>query len=248
MALGRAFLSELIELKRTGALDGATRLVEIGAQQLANCFLRAESELDEIYALYGATRPSLGTPVWAGSLNRIDLLHPDAPSSEPFWTSLGFAYTAIDYGGIRGAVGLDLNRDIVPPALRGKFDFLVNTGTTEHVANQDNAFRVIHDLVAPSGLMLHAVPSGGMMTHGFFSYNLRFFWHLCRENEYVVIKLLMAPFAVGPVHPDVLQSNEKWGRGADHPAFPAEIWDLSILAILRKPADQPFRTPLDVPA
>jgi len=247
MALSGAWIRELIELKRTGALDGARRVVEIGAHQLTNSFLQAKGELDELYALYAVPRPDLGDPKWAGTLNRSELLHAEAPSSQPFWTSLGFTYAAIEYGGHRSAIALDLNRDAVSFRLRGRFDLVVNAGTTEHVANQDNAFRVMHDLAAPRGLMMHAVPGGGQMTHGLFCYTLKFFWHLCRENDYEIIKLRMAPFGIGPPHPDVVQSNARWGRRDDYPPLPAEIADLGILAILRKPAARRFVTPLDLP-
>jgi hypothetical protein len=214
---------------------------------MTNDFLRATGDPTELYSLFEARPPFLGRPIGTETLNGFELLHPEAPSSKPFWESLGFSYAAIEYAGHRDAISLDLNRDAVPPALRGQFDFLINTGTTEHVANQDNAFRVCHDLVAPGGLMLHAVPGGGNMTHGLFNYTPKFFWHLCRENGYGVIKLLIAPFGRGPVHPDVLQSNATWAKGADYPPLPAEIEDLSIIAILRKPDDRPFWTPLDLP-
>ena len=39
MGLGHGFFVDLIELQRSGALDGFTRVVEIGAQQLADSFL-----------------------------------------------------------------------------------------------------------------------------------------------------------------------------------------------------------------
>jgi SAM-dependent methyltransferase len=247
MALSAGWIHELIELKRTGALDGARRVVDIGAHQLHNSFLQAKNDLDELYALYGVPQPFLGNPKWAGALNGFELLHDEAPPSEPFWTSLGFSYAAIEYGGHRGAISLDLNRDAVPFRMRRRFDLVVNAGTTEHVANQENAFRVIHDLAAPGALMIHSVPGGGEMTHGLFCYTLKFFWRLCRENEYEIVKLRMAPFAAGPAHPDVVQSNARWGGANDYPALPAEISDLGILAILRKPANRRFVTPLDLP-
>jgi cyclopropane fatty-acyl-phospholipid synthase-like methyltransferase len=57
--------------------------------------------------------------------------------------------------------GLDLNHDIVPEDWRSRFDLLINAGTTEHVVNHDNAFRVMHDLVKVGGFMIHEVPVAG---------------------------------------------------------------------------------------
>ena len=61
---------------------------------------------------------------------------------------------------------------------------MTNFGTTEHVANQVNTFGVIHDLTAPDGLMLHAIPMQGMLNHGLFNYTPKFFWMLGRSNGY----------------------------------------------------------------
>ena len=44
-------------------------------------------------------------------------------------------------------------------------------GTTEHVANQLQPFKIIHDLAAAGALMLHVLPAGGMPNHGLVSYN-----------------------------------------------------------------------------
>ena len=105
---------------------------------------------------------------------------------------MGFSYNAVEYGGHRGVTSLDLNRDHVPYRLRSSFDLVVNAGTTEHVVNQDNAFRVMHDLTKVGGVMMHEVPAGGMLTHGVVSYNPQFFWLLCRDNNYEVIDLTVS--------------------------------------------------------
>ena len=57
MALGRAFLSDLIELKRGGVLDRVHNVVEIGAQQLSDSFLNSGDLLDELYGLCGERKP-----------------------------------------------------------------------------------------------------------------------------------------------------------------------------------------------
>ena len=88
MGLGGAFLLDLIELKRGGFLAGATKVVEIGAQQLADSFLKSDGLLDEIFGLFGRSRPDLGKP--HGNF----LMAEDAPSSRLFWTALGFEYAA----------------------------------------------------------------------------------------------------------------------------------------------------------
>lgn len=210
MGLGRTFLSVLIDLRRRGHVADNARVIEIGSQQLSDDFLEAD-ELDELYGLFGRARPELGAS------QASEKLRDDAPAARPFWTSLGCSYAAIDYDGHRDSTALDLNRDSVPDKLLGAFDLVVNSGTTEHVANQDNAFRVIHDLTARDGIMMHEVPAGGW-DHGLISYNPTFFLYLEKQNDYELIS--------------------KIDRREN---------DMTIRACLRKRNDRPFETPLDVP-
>jgi hypothetical protein len=254
MALSRNLLTDLASLKRRGALDGFSEVVEIGAQQLAPNFLRDLPALDELYTLFGKACPELGQPGDAGRIDGIERLPDNAPSSRLFWQSLGFNYRSIEFDGHRDSIAIDLNRDAVPRQLRGKFHLVVNTGTTEHVANQDNAFRVMHDLATVGGIMIHALPAGGMMNHGLINYNTKFFFHLCRENGYEVLMLKTVATGINPVPQNILDSNRQFGDGVD--AFhetgivteDASVTDFFVLAMLRKKNANPFVTPLDIPA
>ena len=247
VGLHNGLLRDLADLKKSGILDGFREVIEIGAQQLSNAFLRDREGLKRLFNLYGKKPPNLGEPTDAGILDGIERLPEKAPSSRQFWQSLGFNYRSIEFDGHRDSIALDLNRDRVPRRLRGKFHLVVNTGTTEHVANQDNAFRVIHDLTSVRGIMIHALPAGGMISHGLITYNLKFFWHLCRENNYDVLFLKNHPCGTNPIPGDVLQSNAKYG--AELNQFPSiGVTDFMVSAILRKTEDVPFVTPLDVPA
>jgi len=244
MGLGSGFLEDFIELKRAGALDGVRRVAEIGAQQLADTFLTCDKLLDELYGLFGTRRVDLGRPCGAENFSR------KAPPSAPFWTSLGFELTAIDYGGHRNSVALDLNTEQVPPELRGAFDLVVNIGTSEHVANQSNCFRVLHDLVRKGGIMHHEVPVC-LIGHGLFNYSPKFFLQLMRENDYEPVLLRTSferagsPPRRSPIPSFVHVMNRKWGRGAklNVEALP----ELSITATFRKQYEREFCQPLDLP-
>ncbi len=209
MGLGFSFLQDLLTLQQSGALNGRRRLIEIGSQQLANSFLEADELLEEIYRAFLQPRVPLGTPT-AGSFT-------SAPSSREFWRSLGFEYAAVDFDGHRDSISVDINRESAPENLKGKFDLVINTGTTEHIANQENAFRVIHDLACPNGIMYHEVPAGDW-DHGLFNYTPKFFLLLHKFNDYR--ELLMRP-----------RSND----------------DMTIRVALQKRIEREFVTPLDVP-
>ena len=72
----------------------------------------------------------------------------------------------------------------MPAEFVGRYDVVTNFGTTEHVANQLQSFKIIHDLAAAGALMLHVLPAGGTPNHGLVSYNPKFFWMLGRSNGY----------------------------------------------------------------
>src|ERR1700737_1931507 len=246
MGLGSAFLEDLIELKRSRTIDGLTKVVEIGAQQLANSFFRAENSLEELYRLFKRPRPELGKPQDVGHVYGMEHQPDDAPPSRQFWESLGFTYPSVEFDGHRDSIPIDLNRDSVPRELAGTFHLVVNTGTTEHVANQDNAFKVVHDLVCRGGIMIHELPAGGMFNHGLINYNPKFFWLLCRENEYEVLSLGFSSSGSNPVPQNIIDSNLEFG-GSRCRLDVTTIQDFAITAILRKRDNRPFVTPLDLP-
>jgi hypothetical protein len=142
MGLNSHFVRCLVNLKRSGKLDGATRVIEIGAQQLSNDLLRALEDTDQLFREFGATPISLGVAASSQAAVGITENLPDqAPSSRAMWEHIGLKYSALDFDGHRDSIAIDLNRDAIPRRLRGAFDLVVNAGTTEHVANQDKCFQ-----------------------------------------------------------------------------------------------------------
>lgn len=247
MGLGGEFVRRLTDLTQRGALENFSTVIEIGAQQLSNSLLEDDAALDELYSASGRQRVSLGSPIDAGSVGGNQNLAYAAPSSREFWQSLGFHYTCLDFDGHRDSVALDLNKDDVPGRFRGAFDLLVNTGTTEHVANQDNAFRVMHDLCRPGGIMIHEVPAGGLLNHGMFNYNMKFFWHLCRYNNYKPLYLRLASYLSSPVPQNIIDSNTQFSGEGEFVDSNCTVPDLMITAVLQKPSAAPYVTPLDIP-
>jgi SAM-dependent methyltransferase len=230
MGLGRAFLDDLIELKRMGALHGAHSVVEIGAQQLSDTLILSPN-LDEAAQLFDAA-PLSFQPV--GVENFTD----NAPLAQPFWQALGFDHTSIDIAG--GVIRLDLNNDRVPEKLRGAFDLVINAGTTEHLANQENAFRVIHDLTRPGGLMYHEVPGGSCTDHGFVAYQPKFFHRLLQQNDYqnVMFKVVASPPVPVPTY--IHEYNRPYGD-----TMPESVIDIALRIALRKRGNFPFSCPID---
>ena len=132
----------------------------------------------------------------------------------------------------------------MPAQFADAFDLVVNTGTTEHIANQDNAFRVIHDLARKGGVTYHEVPAG-MTDHGLINYNPRFFWKMRDANDYEVLSMKVCASDEEPVPPHVQENNERFGGGESLGL--SHLTPISIRVSFRKRNRQPFASPLDLP-
>jgi len=101
-----------------------------------------------------------------------------------FYTSRGIEYTSIDLNGLDGALSFDLSKPIdLPPK-----DIVMNIGTSEHVYEQEQVFRNIHNL--SSNRMVHWVPLASKHTdHGCWGYSIEFFKELAELNNYSIEKL-----------------------------------------------------------
>jgi len=99
----------------------------------------------------------------------------------------GFFYRAFDIVEAPDCEWFDLNLDRVPKRRRGKFDLVLNFGTTEHVLDQANAFRTLHDLIKPRGMIYSLFLRSGNMDHGLVHYTDRFVDLLCEANCYQTI-------------------------------------------------------------
>src|SRR5262249_10214756 len=106
-------------------------------------------------------------------------------------------YVSFDVVSARRAQLFDLNRHALAEDKKGTFDLVLNFGTTEHLMNQYNAFRVIHDAARSGGYIYHQVPSSGYINHGYFTYNALMFEELAAANDYEIVDLWFGGFGNG---------------------------------------------------
>jgi hypothetical protein len=105
----------------------------------------------------------------------------------------GHEYECIDLDDFNGETPIltwDLNTKICPDDHKGKYDLCTNFGTTEHLFNQTNAFRLVHDLTKVGGIIVHILPMADM-NHGLFNYNPILFQCLAKFNNYDMLGLYM---------------------------------------------------------
>lgn len=142
---------------------------------------------------------------------------------------LGFAYECVDLDGVEKTHAWDINTASCPEEFRERFALTTNHGTTEHLIGQDNAFRLLHDLTATGGHMMHTLPCTGQVNHGFFSYSPVFFSSLAKANEYKVNYFFLTDF-----------NNLMPYQNQTFPEFSY------IITVMQKTKSRPFQRPLQI--
>jgi SAM-dependent methyltransferase len=250
MAVTLLSIDLLVRLCERGLIPSPRAVAEIGAQQVANDVLRSRDRVEFVGRMLGASG-KLDLPLAAAATyveGGAEHLPESAPLARGLWEWLGFDYVSVDIDGTPGSLALDLNFDAVPNSARHRFNLVTNFGSTEHVANQLNAFKVIHDLTAPDGVMIHTLPAQGFFNHGLVNYNPKWFWMLARSNEY---RWLYFDYAardsdielpanltesIVPYEPNIVDRAKK-----------LRFVDGGLNVILQKSRDTEFVPPLDVP-
>jgi hypothetical protein len=101
----------------------------------------------------------------------------------------GMNYDSIDIAKGYKTTIVDLNTQVLPEEMVGKYDSVLNFGTSEHILNQMNTFAAVHAATKSGGLMMHSVPSIGFVDHGYFCYTSRFFFDMAGYNEYELVDM-----------------------------------------------------------
>jgi SAM-dependent methyltransferase len=184
----------------------------------------------------------------------------DCGTSAEMWVRLGRRIVSLDIVG-DGAdlLRFDLNCDHLPPDLSGTFDLVTNCGTSEHVLNQYNVFKVMHELTRPGGVMYHSVPVGGYTTHGLVTYTPKMFGKLAHANGYQWIDMMLGmDREPSPFDPNfavfmrdfaafegIRSNNYPWN--ADEQSGRFQATDGCIRILYKREGERPFEPPLDLP-
>jgi hypothetical protein len=160
-------------------------------------------------------------------------------------------YVSFDVVSARHADRFDLNVHSLARDRRNWFDLVVNFGTTEHLMNQFNAYKVMHEACAPGGFMFHQLPSTGYINHGYFCYNALMFQELAAANGYELLDL----WFYGPNgHGSVLANGDQFPGVMDPTKLRNDVAALranpvanSLINVLyRKVHDAEFRVGLEL--
>jgi hypothetical protein len=109
----------------------------------------------------------------------------------------------------------DLNE---PVPVQKRYGVLINCGTAEHVFDQRQVWKTMHELTLPGGMMYHWLPMT-WHNHGLYNYNPTFVRDLCEANRYELVDL-----AFGCLNPFLFTRTE-----------PDNANNICMVAVLRKP-------------
>jgi hypothetical protein len=214
----------LLDIFTTWGLKPGAAVLDVGTSELF-CTEDPES-LNRFLRHFG------GRPYADGELARMA----NRAFAADLFQRAGFKYQAIDITPYPHTLKIDLNASRLPFWHRGRYALVTNCGTTEHVLNQLNAFRLIHDACAVGGLMYHGVPMAGDFSHGLISYNPKFFTRLQEVNGYEIVDRWIW------ASEERRQYAEIELAGVNRP-FASQ--DAFVHFLLRKRHKAPFRLPLD---
>lgn len=92
---------------------------------------------------------------------------------------------------------IDLNEDI-PSRMLGKYDTVLDFGTSEHIYDIRQVFKNVSDAVKVGGQIVHILPTNGFSGHGFYQFSPEFFFSTYSESRgFQSTKV----FVVNPLNP-----------------------------------------------
>jgi hypothetical protein len=223
MGYSPAALQALMSLVEANVPSGG-RILDIGSQDIAAA---TTSDLRHIMSkLHGEhARTLLSLKFREGEQWKIAELFDGSP----------YHHQSVDLYPGKSIIQADLNVFVVPPEYRGAFNLLANLGSTEHIFDQANVFRCMHDFVKVGGIFWHCVPTTGYYNHALYNYHPLFFVFLARANGYKIESASISPPHFEHTIPkyDIMFGTEHWGN--------IRLFSGMLSFVMRKVVDLPFR-------
>lgn len=222
MGLGHTSLNLLYLLHEHGLLGTKEKVADFGAQ----AFRMSEAEYDVHLRNFCRLRGGELPDVHYEPSDRLN-----GPTST-LYSTIGWSSTCFDLDERFNSVRIDFNYDDIPGEYAGQYSITTNFGTSEHVFNQANFFRLQHNLTKPDGLMIHVLPLHEFVNHGLFCYCPTLFHSLAKYNDYEVMGIWKN-----------FKPNFHHFEAAE-PPFQGHR--MVLVSVLRKRKDTPFKLPLQV--
>jgi hypothetical protein len=127
-------------------------------------------------------------------------------SDKALFTALGF--TAMDSVDVSDYEGADFVHDLNHPGLAERlgcsYDTVMDPGTIEHVFDVGMALENIFDVMHPGSVVLHSLPLGNRIDHGFYQFSPNFLLDYYEANNFEILGATVTRFFLNPATDMVL--------------------------------------------
>jgi hypothetical protein len=134
-----------------------------------------------------------------------------------FFPALGFEQLeSMDYSDFEGAdLVWDLNNPNIPDEYCGRYDYVLDCGTLEHVFHQPNAFEVVYKVLKAGGTFYFDQPVFFGINHGFYNFSTFLHYEYFTANKWKLncFRLLMEK-SVNGIFEELSVSEETLRKGA----------------------------------
>ena len=177
MGLGPSAVKLKLELWQRGYFKNIKSVAEIGSQEVH----MQTSDFDQLVKSVGISNYQKDKFVNLANWPN----HPRCPARN-FYEMLGIEkYICVDINGDHGAIKLDLNYPLEDKSFYNQFDLVTDHGCNEHVFNVSEAYRTLHRLCKPGGLIIISQSVWG--GNGYFLFDLSFFEGIAGANNYKIL-------------------------------------------------------------
>jgi SAM-dependent methyltransferase len=142
-------------------------------------------------------------------VNETDLANPDDSYAETFFEKIGFASVdSIDVSDFENASVVQDLAGTLPKKLERKYDVIYDGGTCEHIFDLPTAYRNIHKMLKPGGVLIGHSPCNNWVNHSFYQINPEMvfgFWQ--KTMGYTVLHCTLQPLMPMYAHKVVTMTN-----------------------------------------
>ncbi|MEL6648090.1 MAG: hypothetical protein AAFQ05_10350 [Pseudomonadota bacterium] len=142
--------------------------------------------------------------------------------ADTFFKKLGFeTVQSMDMSSYEGAeISQNLNLP-VSKDLHGKFDLIIDGGTTEHVFDVRCCFENIFNMLVPGGCAVGCVPANNFFTHGFYQFGPDLIYAFWRDGCHCEVLECSALSMVAPYPVITLKPPGTYKRSIAQNSLPA---------------------------
>lgn len=234
MGVAPHILHSLLGLWKGGHFKKGGKVIEFGSQEMHLPFDAFETAVQG-YGVPGYNPDDFQPWEWE---TRGRCVYASA-----FYKLLGFSeYACLDLNKENNAIPHDMNFPLEDRSLWNKYDLVTDFGCAEHVFNVGEAFRTMHRLCAPGGIILSDQLM--FMSNGYYLFEPGFYEDLCCANSYEIVFCALTV----QTHCEAKdQGKNSWLLPLSYELIQTLDWtkvfSVGVLYAMRKTSDQDFLLP-----